>query len=59
MTFEAAVSVTHKIWDRSSAHHTLDALVEDFSARHNTAKGNIAVTYSGPNTFTLSLNHSA
>lgn len=59
MTFEAAESVTHKIWDRSSAHHTLDALVEDFSTRHNTAKGNIAVTYSGPNTFTLSVSPSA
>ncbi|GAB5077594.1 hypothetical protein [Arthrobacter sp. AD-310] len=56
MTFDAAESVTHKIWDRSSVHHTLDALVEDLSVRHNT--GNIAVTSSGPNTFTLSVNPS-
>lgn len=55
MTFDAAESVTHKIWDRSSVHHTLDALVEDLSVRHNTAKANIAVSYSGPNTFTLSV----
>ena len=56
MTFETAESVTLKIWDRSTAHHTLDAAIEDLSVRHNTAKGSIAVTRSGPNTFTLSLN---
>ena len=56
MTFETAESVTLKIWDRSSINHTLDALVDDLSTRHNTAKHNIAVTGSAPNTFTLSLN---
>ena len=56
MTFETAESVTLKIWDRSSINNTLDALVDDLSTRHNTAKHNIAVTCSGPNTFTLSLN---
>lgn len=55
MTFETAHSVTLKIWDRATMHHTLDAMVEDLSARHNTTKCRIAVTCSGPNTFTLSL----
>lgn len=58
MTFETADSVTLKIWDRSTTHHTLDALVHDFSVRHNTSKASIAVTCSGPNTFTLSLDGS-
>lgn len=38
-------------------HSELDALVHDLSVRHNTAKSNIAVHASGPNTFTLSLHH--
>ncbi|MEZ2391662.1 hypothetical protein AB6813_19350 [bacterium RCC_150] len=59
MTFESAESVTLKIWDRSAVHHTLDALVHDFSERHNTSKSSIAVTCSGPNTFTVSLNSDA
>lgn len=59
MTFETADSVTLHHWDRSTLHHTLDALVHDLSVRHNTAKVNIAVTCSGPNTFTLSLNRNA
>ncbi|XAS63729.1 hypothetical protein ACOM2C_10320 [Pseudarthrobacter sp. So.54] len=58
MTFETAnSSVTHKLWDRASMHSELDALVHDLSVRHNTAKSNIAVHASGPNTFTLSLHH--
>jgi hypothetical protein len=57
MTFETANSVTHKLWDRSNMHSELDALVHDLSVRHNTPKSNIAVHASGPNTFTLSLNH--
>ena len=56
MTFETAESVTLKVWDRSAVHTTLDTLVEDLSVRHNTDKSRIAVTCSGPNTFTLSLN---
>lgn len=59
MTFETATSVTHKLWDRSTAHHELDALIHDLSVRHNTPKSNIAVHASGPNTFTLSLTHGA
>ncbi|HET8878717.1 MAG TPA: hypothetical protein VFN00_04630 [Arthrobacter sp.] len=59
MTFETANSVTHKLWDRATMHHELDALVHDLSVRHNTAKSNIAVHASGPNTFTLSLNQGA
>jgi hypothetical protein len=59
MTFESAHTVTHKLWDRSTMHHELDALVHDLSVRHNTAKSNIAVHASGPNTFTLSLDHGA
>ena len=27
MTFETATSVTHKLWDRSTMHHELDALI--------------------------------
>ncbi|BCW72830.1 MULTISPECIES: hypothetical protein [unclassified Arthrobacter] len=59
MTFETANSVTHKLWDRSTMHHELDALIHDLSERHNTPKSNIAVHASGPGTFTLSLNHGA
>ena len=59
MTFETANSVTHKLWDRATMHHELDALVHDLSVRHNTAKSNIAVHASGPNTFTLSLHQGA
>ncbi|MDI3240200.1 hypothetical protein QK292_01300 [Arthrobacter sp. AL08] len=59
MTFETANSVTHKLWDRSNMHSELDALVHDLSVRHKTPKSSIAVHASGPNTFTLSLNHGA
>ena len=59
MTFETANAVTHKLWDRSTMHHELDALVHDLSVRHNTPKTNIAVRASGPNTFTLSMSHGA
>ncbi|MGF9648249.1 hypothetical protein AAIH32_09765 [Pseudarthrobacter oxydans] len=55
MTFDANDSVTLKIWDRSALHHTLDTAVNDLSARHNTTTCRIAVTCSGPNTFTLSV----
>ncbi|ADX74505.1 hypothetical protein D7Z96_17220 [Pseudarthrobacter phenanthrenivorans] len=55
MTFDAKDSVTLKIWDRSTLHHTLDSAVQDLSARHNTTTCRVAVTCSGPNTFTLSL----
>lgn len=55
MTFDANNSVTLKIWDRSTLHHTLDSAVSDLSARHNTTSCRVAVTCSGPNTFTLSL----
>jgi hypothetical protein len=56
MTFETAESMTIKIWDRSAVNHTLETLVHDFSRRANAQKGDVAVTLSGPNTFTLSLN---
>ena len=60
MTFETAThAVTHKLWDRSTMHHELDTLIHDLSVRHNTAKSNIAVHASGPNTFTLSLSNGA
>ncbi|MET1065991.1 MAG: hypothetical protein ABWX85_13640 [Arthrobacter sp.] len=59
MTFETATSVTHKLWDRATAHHELDALIHDLSVRHNMPKSSIAVHASGPNTFTLSLDHGA
>ncbi|WP_461172591.1 hypothetical protein M1D93_16665 [Arthrobacter sp. Z1-9] len=55
MTFDANDSVTLKIWDRSALHHTLDTAVSDLSARYNTTTCRIAVTCSGPNTFTLSV----
>ncbi|UUL77166.1 hypothetical protein NG819_06215 [Pseudarthrobacter sp. Fe7] len=55
MTFTTAESVTLKIWDRASLHETLDSAVSDLSSRHNTTSGGIAVTCSGPNTFTLSV----
>lgn len=59
MTFETADSVTLKIWDRSAVDHTLDALIHDLSVKHKTSKSSIAVTRSGPNTFTVSLNRDA
>ncbi len=55
MTFDTNDSVTLKIWDRSVLHHTLETAVSDLSARHNTTECRIAVTCSGPNTFTLSV----
>jgi hypothetical protein len=59
MTFETAESMTIKIWDRSAVNHTLETLVHDFSSRANAHKSDVAVTLSGPNTFTLSLNTAA
>ena len=59
MTFETATTVTHKFWDRATMHHELDALVHEHSVRHNTTKSNVAVHASGPNTFTLSVQHGA
>lgn len=56
MTFESTESVTLKIWDRSAMDYTLDAAVHDLSTRANAPKHSIAVTCSGPNTFTVSLN---
>ncbi|MBT2556054.1 MULTISPECIES: hypothetical protein [unclassified Arthrobacter] len=56
MTFETTDSVTLKIWDRSAIDHTLEAAVHDLSTRANAPKHSIAVTCSGPNTFTVSLN---
>lgn len=55
MTFNTAESVTLKIWDRTALHETLDSAVNDLSSRHNTTTCRIAVTCSGPNTFTLSV----
>lgn len=55
MTFDTNDSLTLKIWDRSALHNTLDAAVTKLSAQYNTTKCRIAVTCSGPNTFTLSL----
>ena len=55
MTFDTAKSVSLKIWDRAALHETLDSAVSALSARHNTTNCRIAVTCSGPNTFTLSV----
>lgn len=55
MTFETTHSVTLKIWDRAAVDHTLEAVVNDVSARANAPKHHIAVTCSGPNTYTVSL----
>jgi hypothetical protein len=55
MTFETTDSVTLKIWDRSAIDHTLEAAVHELSTRTNAPKHSIAVTCSGPNTFTVSL----
>lgn len=55
MTFDASKSLTLKIWDRSALHHTLDAAANELSAQHNTTACRVAVTCSGPNTFTLSV----
>lgn len=55
MTFETAESVTLKIWDRNAVHHTLDSVVNELSARHSICTSKIAVTASGPSTFTVSV----
>ncbi|MGO4383147.1 hypothetical protein [Specibacter sp. RAF43] len=55
-TFESTDSVSLKIWDRSALERTLDAAVHDLATRTNAPKHHIAVTCSGPNTFTVSLN---
>ncbi|CAM3220191.1 hypothetical protein PSET11_00635 [Arthrobacter ulcerisalmonis] len=55
MTFDAPNSVTLKIWDRTSLHQTIDNAVHELSALLKTTTCRIAVTCSGPNTFTLSL----
>ena len=55
MTFDATNSVSLKIWDRASLHETLDSAITDLSTRHNTTTCRVAVTCSGPNTFTLSV----
>lgn len=55
MTFDTTDSVTLKIWDRSAIDHTLESVVKDLSPRATAAKSGIAVTRSGPNTFTVSL----
>ncbi|MDQ0632444.1 hypothetical protein QFZ40_000353 [Arthrobacter pascens] len=59
MTFETSDSVTLKIWDRSAIDRTIDKVVQDLSARAKAAKCGVAVTRSGPNTFTVSLSHNA
>ncbi|GAP56954.1 hypothetical protein [Arthrobacter sp. 92] len=59
MTFDTDHSVTLKIWDRSTMDHTLEAAAQALSARAKTPKSAIAVTCSGPNTFTLSLKRDA
>lgn len=55
MTFETDHSVTLKIWDRSAVDHTLEAVVQDLSARANTPRSRIAVRCSGPSIFTVSV----
>ncbi|HYH76685.1 MAG TPA: hypothetical protein VD841_04185 [Arthrobacter sp.] len=55
MTFETTDSVTLKIWDRSAIDHTIDAAVRDLTPRAKAANCGIAVTLSGPNTFTVGL----
>jgi hypothetical protein len=57
MTFETTDSVTLKIWDRTAIDHTLDSVVRDLSPRAAAAKCGIAITRSGPNTFTVGLSH--
>ena len=59
MTFETTDSVTLKIWDRAAIDRTIETVVRDLSAQARAAKCGIAVTRSGPNTFTVSLNHNA
>lgn len=58
MTFETTESVTLKIWDRSAIDHTIDSVIQDLSPRATAAKCGIAVTRSGPNTFTVGLSRS-
>lgn len=59
MTTNTADSVTLKIWDRSAIDHTIETVIQDLSPRATAAKCGIAVTRSGPNTFTVSLRHDA
>ncbi|BCW64491.1 MULTISPECIES: hypothetical protein [Micrococcaceae] len=49
-------SITLKIWDKSAIDHTIDAAIESLSHRAAAENCGIAVTLSGPKTFTVSLN---
>ncbi|ASN21578.1 hypothetical protein CGK93_19305 [Arthrobacter sp. YN] len=48
-------SITLKIWDKSAIDHTIDAAVQSLSHRAAAENCGIAVTLSGPKTFTVSL----
>ena len=54
MTFESN-SVTLKIWDQETLHHTLDAAVAHVSRSTNAPKDRVKVIRTGPDIFTVGL----
>ncbi|HKU35103.1 MULTISPECIES: hypothetical protein [unclassified Paenarthrobacter] len=48
-------SITLKIWDKAAIDHTIDAAIRDLTPRATAENCGIAVTLSGPKTFTVSL----
>ncbi|WP_138417076.1 hypothetical protein [Sinomonas gamaensis] len=54
MTFESN-SVTVKIWDRETAHHTLEAAVAHISRSANAPRDRVKVIRTGPNIFTVGI----
>jgi hypothetical protein len=48
-------SVTLKIWDRETAHHTLEAAIAHVSNSANAPRDRVKVIRTGPDIFTVGL----
>ena len=55
MTSESTDSITLKIWDRSTAASTLEAMVKELATRAGTTKDSVIINRCGPVTFTARL----
>lgn len=55
MNCEFTDSLTLKIWDRSTIVAALDVMVQDLATRAGTTMDNVAVSRTGPDTFTARL----
>jgi hypothetical protein len=54
MNFESN-SVTLKIWDRDTLHHTLEAAISHISSSANAPRDRVKVIRTGPDVFTVGL----